>query len=741
MPAEASSPSGWTPRRVVPGIGVLVPILALFACGVGRLSAQQTEGRPPTGDSTGRGDPAARDTAVVYRLGDVLVEGRSDNLTGIATSASQGWVGAGDLRRRPLSREGEILESVPGVIMTQHSGDGKSNQMFARGFNLDHGTDFQTRVEGIPVNIASHAHGQGYTDLNFLIPELVDHVEYRLGTYYADLGDFGSAGGAHIRLARALPSPLLSIGVGANGFRRVVAAGSLRTGTRVGAGARAGTGAAAGAGGTLLYGLELRGYDGPWEVPQKLRKVSGMLRWSRPLGGGTLSLLGLGYGNRWNSSDQIPLRLIREGRVGRFGQVDPTIGGSTHRYSASADWVRSTPSGGGQRLEVHVVHYALDLFGNFTYLLGDPELGDQVKQEEPGRWTSGLNFMHVQPFRLAGVDHRLTSGVQSRFDRARVGIQRTRERRILERVREDDLGQAAVGVHAEVETRWSRSFRSVVGLRADGYAFDVESDLPANSGTARDAILAPKLSLIYTGRSGLELYGGAGIGFHSNDARGTTLRFDPGSGEAADPVPLLVPSRGGEVGARFSPGSKIRSTLTLWTVALDSELLFIGDSGTTEAREGSRRVGFSTTNFVQWTPEVRADLDLSFARARFAGAEPGQDRVPGALEEVITAGISREPLANGWTGALRLRHMGPASLVEDNSVRSEPTTLVNASLGWRQTRFRIEFALLNLLDARDADITYFYASRVAGDPPEGVEDLHIHPVEPRQLRVTARWGG
>lgn len=402
----------------------------------------------------------------LYLLRGVVVEGRIDDLTQVAASASQGRVGAADLRLRPLSREAELLETVPGLIMTQHSGDGKSNQMFVRGFNLDHGTDFLTRVEGMPVNIATHAHGQGYTDLNFLVPELVDYVEYQLGNYYAEVGDFGSAGSAQFRLRRALARPIFSSGFGENGFARVVAAGSTRIGP-----------------GDLLAGGEFKGYDGPWDRPQDLSKKSGMLRYSWASGNHAFSLLGLGYDNRWNSSDQIPQRLVDQGRISRFGQVDSTLTGASSRYSLSGHWARSGDHS-QQRVEMYRIQYDLDLYGNFTYFLGDEENGDQVLQRDRDRVILGMNAMHVQPFQWMDRSHTLTAGAQTRFDQADVGLFATRRRQIVDAIREDVVDQWGTGIYLQAESRWSPTFRSIVGLRGDHYRVKVESDLAANTGDA-----------------------------------------------------------------------------------------------------------------------------------------------------------------------------------------------------------------------------------------------------------------
>jgi hypothetical protein len=662
----------------------------------------------------------ARDSVPVYALGKIVVLGRVDDLTSVARTASQGFVGARDLRQRPLLREGELLETVPGLIMTQHSGDGKSNQMFVRGFNLDHGTDFHTRVEGMPVNVVTHAHGQGYTDLNFVIPELVDHIEYWLGTYYAGIGDFGAAGGAEFRLRRTLDRPFIAGGLGAHGFTRVVGGTSVPF-----------------LGGDLLAGGELKNYDGPWNLPQELRKKSGVLRWTRTAGAHSFSILALGYDNRWNAADQVPLRLLKRAAIDRFSQIDSTLGGAAERYSLSAEWVRSAGQG-GQRAQVYALRSDLDLFSNFTYFLDNQTDGDQIRQRDRGRWTLGANVTHIPPLGRASA-HQITFGLQTRYDIADVALYRASARVPTETVRADDVKEWGTGVYVEATSRWTPALRTVLGLRADAYTFDVQSDNAINSGTARDAIVSPKASLIYQASPRTELYASAGLGFHSNDARGTIQRIDPATGDPVDPVDPLVQSRGAELGMRASPLSGLRTTLALWAVELDSELLFVGDAGTTEPSNGSRRVGVTLANFWRVTPELSADLDLSFTRARFVDVGTA-DRIPGALENVIAAGVSWEPIGNGLLAAARLRHLGAHPLIENNSVRGDPTSIVNLSAGYKRGPVRVTLSLLNALDAKDADIQYYYASRIRSEPVGGVEDVHIHPIEPRQLRLSVGIG-
>jgi hypothetical protein len=481
--------------------------------------------------------PDRPDSARARRLDTVRVTGRIANLIGSARSASEGHVGAVELRARPLSREGELLETVPGVIVTQHSGEGKANQYFVRGFTLDHGTDFQTKVDGMPVNQPTHAHGQGYTDLNFLIPEFVRSLDYKLGVSHAELGDFGSAGAAEFFLAKRFDRPAATTDVGAFGLARAV----LGQSTRIG-------------GGDFLLGGEANAYDGPWLRPEAMRKFSGMARYTVDRGASQFSVLALGYRNRWDSSDKVPQRLIDAGVISRLGQVDSTLGGDTERYSLSAS-LRRVGGRSVQEVQVFGIRSSLALFSNFTYFLDNPTRGDQFEQVDR-RTVFGGSVTHLQEVRALGVQHVLKGGVQTRADIADVALHRTERRDRYATVRADDIRQWSTGVFAESESRWTPMFR----------------DRPENAGRRSAGFVSPKASLILTPSVGAEFYLSGGFGFHSNDARGTTITVDPATGNPASRVDPLVRSRGAEVGARLAPVHGLRTTLSLWALSLDNEL-------------------------------------------------------------------------------------------------------------------------------------------------------------------------
>jgi hypothetical protein len=646
-------------------------------------------------------------------LDTVLIRGELENMEGLARSASEGIVSGERLRALPLLRPGEVLEMVPGLMVTQHAGDGKANQYFLRGFNLDHGTDFATFVGGMPVNMPSHAHGQGYTDLNFLIPELVQKVHYQKGPYDAQNGDFGSAGTAHIDYLRQMDSPLAQLTLGQGGFARSLLAGSPSVGS-----------------GKLLYGLEVFRNDGPWQIPEDYRKLNGVLRYSEGSTANGYALSAMAYRGRWTSTDQVPQRAIDQGLISRFGSMDSTTGGQTQRYSLSGEWAWLQ---GDTRTRANAwwLQSSLDLWSNFQYCLSDPvtscPTSDQFMQREE-RQAVGLSLSQSVPMQWGDKSVENSYGLQARQDHiAPVGLYGTRERVVLSTVREDQIQQRSVALWFQNEVRWLSWLRSTVGLRGDAYQFDVQSSLSDHSGQARAHMVSPKLGLVLGPWHKAELYLNHGHGFHSNDARGTT--------QAVDPVSPLVRTRVSEVGVRWTVLPGWKSTVSLWQLQTASELLFVGDAGTTEPSRPSRRSGLEWGHFARVGEHVALDADLSWSRARFTDADAAGPFIPGAVSTTANLGITLDAWGP-WSTSFRLRYFGPRPLIEDNSVKSAPSWVGNLRVAYRvDARNRLSLDVFNLFNTRSNDIDYFYTSRLAGEPAP-VWDRHLHPAEPRMLRLS-----
>ena len=596
------------------------------------------------------------------------------------TAASEGVIEQKELVLRPLKRAGDVLESVPGVIVTQHSGEGKANQYYLRGFNLDHGTDLAIDVAGVPVNMPTHAHGQGYADANFLIPELISEVRYRKGPYFADEGDFATAGAVHIDYASMLERPLVMLQGGTFGFGRALVAASPRVGN-----------------GFLMMAIEATHNDGPWVRPDDYRRTNALLRFSNS----AWSVTAMAYDARWSASDQVPLRAVDGGLISRFGNLDASNGGETSRHVLAADWSRN-----GTRVAAYAMQYRLDLFSNFTYFLDDPVHGDQFEQEDD-RVVYGVRASHEW---MAGRARHAVGLQARRDDIGKVGLYHTAARERLDTVREHALAQTSGAVYFQSAMQWHPRLRTTAGARVDRYRFDVER-------TSEASLVSPKLSVVAGPWRKTELYANAGGGFHSNDGR------------SADGGTPLVRTRGAEVGVRTRIRG-VEATAALWRLDIGSELVFVGDAGTTEAGGATRRNGLELGAAVRVRDWLALDGQWAYSRARFRNG----DHVPGAVEGVASAGISVVDL-HRFSGELRYRWFGPRPLVEDNSVRSSASGLLNARIGYALTpRLRLDADVFNALDADASDVDYFYTSRLRTESAP-VDDVHFHPVERRSLRI------
>ena len=646
----------------------------------------------------------------------VTIDGSRANQLGLADAASAGSVSQKELAARTVYRPGELLEATPGLIVSQHSGEGKANQFYLRGFNLDHGTDLRTTVDDMPVNQRSHAHGQGWTDLNFLIPELAVRLDYKKGPYSAEEGDFASAGTASVAYANRLTQGLASVSAGQNGYGRALLADSVELPR-----------------GSLLYALEVLHNDGPYEHPDDYQKLNAVLRYSEGYANNGFNVSLMAYRADWNATDQIPLRAVRDGGIGRYGAIDPTDGGKAHRYSLAGAWRRTTEDS-ASKVSAYVIGNQLDLFSNFTYFMDDPVRGDQFAQPDK-RVTSGLNARHSWYQHGDGWNSETTIGLQLQNDNIFNGLFNTQARQRISTTRQDHIVESSAGLFIENSTRWNDAWRTVAGARIDGYRFDVRSDLAANSGTTNDHLASPSLSLIYGPWKTAELYANIGTGFHSNDARGTTITIDPKTGFGADKVSPLVRSRGMELGARSTWLPGLQSSLSFYRLDFDSELTFAGDAGTTEAGPPSRRYGVEFSNYYKPLKWLSVDLDLAYARARTRGDAPEGSYISGAIEGTGQLAVTVDD-GGPFSGSLKLRYFGPRPLIEDNSVRSNSSLTLNGRFGWRIVKdLSLELEGYNLTNRRDSAIDYYYASRLKGEAAP-VTDIHFHPIESRSLRAT-----
>lgn len=693
--------------------------------------------RPLTADALRSPAPCASAAPSLKTIGKVESRGRIDNLIGTASSAAEGFVGHSELEARPILRPGELLETVPGVVISQHSGEGKANQYYLRGFNLDHGTDIAITIGGVPANMRTHAHGQGYSDINWLIPETVNYVNYRKGTYDADQGDFSTAGAVSMTYFNVFPQDIASVSAGPYGQARTLVAASPSVGRN----------------GHLLYALEYAHEDNSALARDNYRKYNALVRFSHQTGDVLFGMTAQAYRAKWMSSDQIPLRAVRRGDIDRFGQEDPTDGGRTHRYVLSTDFQRENAKT-TTRVNAYALDYGLHLFSDFTYYLNDPVNKDQFEQTDR-RLVLGFNASQTWKTPVA----QNTIGYQLRNDNITpVALYLSRAQNISSTTRVDRVVETSNGFYVQTAQHLTKQLRLTAGLRADAFRFDVKDLRPQNSANVAASIVSPKIALAYTAARTTELYADFGTGFHSNDARGIAETVDPGTGSTTDPgtgevvrgATPLVRAQGAEVGARFAFNQKLRTTVSLWNLNLASELIFQGDAGTTSPGRPSHRYGIELANFWAPTPGWTYDVDYSTSAAKFTDFDPVGGLIPGSVKDVLTFGATTDRAHT--FGSLRLRYFGPRPLIEDGSVYSHPTTTVNLQAGIKPSKkTRLSFDIFNLLNAKASDIDYYYNSSIPGDPAytkpgytgpcpiaacaAGVADVHFHPIGRRLLRL------
>ena len=421
------------------------------------------------------------------------------------------------------------------------------------------------------------------------------------------------------------------------------------------------------------------------------------------------------------------------GQIGRFDAIDQTDGGKASRYSLSGAW-RQTNGNVLTEVNAYVIRQKLDLFSNFTYFMDNPVDGDQFNQPDQ-RTTTGINASRTYFTTLLGRESEFTVGAQFQNDSISNALNNTVARQFVSATRADQIRERSLGLYAENKTRWSDTFRTVAGVRADNFNFNVSSDNQANSGTASATKVSPKLNLIFGPFNKTEFYTSAGYGFHSNDARGTTLTVDPKTGLAADKVPPLVRSKGVEVGVRAEAIPGLQSTFSVYRLDFDSELRFVGDAGNTEAGRPSRRTGFEFSNYYKPTSWLTIDADIAFAKARYSDFDPVGNRIPGSIEGVASIALAVDNLGP-YFGALQLRYFGPRPLVEDNSVRSKSTATLNGRIGYKiNPKLKVQLEGYNLTNRQDAAIDYYYASQLKGEI-RPLPNIHTHPIESRNFRVT-----
>lgn len=663
---------------------------------------------------------APESATVVFRLAAAPV-----TVDPVAVAADRGFSAAAsdvvrrlDVELRPRESSQELLRLAPGLVIAQHAGGGKAEQIFLRGFDADHGTDVAIAVDGTPVNLVSHAHGQGYADLHFLIPEIADRVYVRKGPYEARDGDFATAGAVDFTTRDRLD------------FTRAVLTtrgGSFGTAHTlvlipIGGDARHSGGYLAGA---------AHHTDGPFERPLEYGRVNLFGKWTAPLGrAAELVATASSFGASWNGSGQIPERAVASGLITRFGLIDPSEGGNTHRQELALGVRSAAGPEDGWEARAYAVRYRLRLYSDFTFFLHDCTNGDGIEQDD-SRFVTGVRAQYGRLGQLAGRIARWSGGLGARTDWGDVALYHQRLRQRLDTGIDDRVRQSQLYAWGQEELQLSDRLRLELGARGDLFRFDVLDRLdgrpaafPHASGTRWRGIVSPKANLALQLSSGTTAFANLGTGFHSNDARDVIL--------ASAHDRLLPRALGGEVGLRHSwAGGSLAAAL--WGLDLQSELVYSGDEGTTEPRDRTRRVGIDFEGRVRLAPWLWADADVNLARGRFRDAPAEANRIPLAPTLTSSGGLSLRE-AGPVAGGLRYRFVVPRAAIEDNSVVARGYLVWESFASWRVSRFDVVLALENLFNARWNEAQFATTSRLR-DEPAPVTELHFTPGAPRGMQL------
>lgn len=632
-----------------------------------------------------------------------------------------------DIKLRPIVNSQEILRLVPGLFIGQHAGGGKAEQIFLRGFDLDHGTDIRLTVDGMPVNMVSHAHGQGYADLHFVIPELIEGVDFKKGPYTTDKGNMATAGWVDFRTKTALDRSFAKLEVGQFGTYRAVAGldilGQKRRAERQSA----------------YLASEYSYSDSFFDNPQHFKRLNVVGNYHGHLSANTnLTLTGTTFWSKWNHSGQIPDRAIETGITDYFGSIDPTEGGETSRTNGNIRLVTVTPRNHVIKNQFFYTNYTFELYSNFTFFLRDSLNGDQIRQKEH-RNLFGYTGSYSGQSSLGKTTWTTTLGAQYRQDLTRgTELSYTRNRvETLDPLQFGNVNEINGALYGDEVVEISSRFTVNAGVRID-YFRSQYADLlatPATTKRASQVIVSPKLNVYYTLNPGLQLYVNTGKGFHSNDARVVTAR----NGRQ-----ILPGGYGSDVGVIVKPTPKLLINAAAWYLWLAQEFVYVGDEGVVEPGGRSRRVGVDLSVRYQLTRTLYADLDLNTANPQSLDAEPGQNRLPLAPVFTSTGGLSLQS-PNGLSGSLRYRYMANRPANEDNTIVAKGYFVTDMQLNYTRQKsskrnYTLGLSVQNLLNTRWKETQFNTESRLKGEATP-VEEIHFTPGTPffARLSLTYFW--
>ena len=644
----------------------------------------------------------------ITTLTDVVV--RSSAKTGIFKTISDL-----DIHLRPIINSQEVLRMVPGLFIGQHAGGGKAEQIFLRGFDLDHGTDIHLTVDGLPVNMVSHAHGQGYADLHFVIPELIEKVNFSKGPYYSDKGNLATAGYVAFKTKNYLEKNFLKLEGGQyNTVRAITGINLLPKGSSEKK--------------QSLYiageGSFTKGY---FDSPQNFSRFNGMIKYHGKTGdNSTLTALLSGLTSKWNASGQIPDRAVADGTIGFFGAIDDNEGGNTNRYNASAELMHNLSNGAVLKNQLFYSRYLFELYSNFTFFKEDPVNGDQIRQKEK-RNILGYNLSYQRDNSIGNKKGQFTAGAQLRYDDVNdIELTRTRNRNVNTRdIMLGDINEFNAGFFAQQKVVLSSQWDIATGVRLDYFTNKYNDKLAATVQSSNSVIGSPKLNINYRMNDKVQLYWYSGQGFHSNDTRVAVVQ----NGRE-----VVTPAWGSDIGGIFKLGRKAMLQTALWYLWMKQEFVYVGDEGVVEPGGKTQRIGWDLSLRYELSKNLYADADFTVTNPRALEVDKAESYLPLAPRFTSVGGITYRK-EKGWNGSLRYRYMANRPANEDNSVVAKGYFVTDAAINYTKKNWEAGISIQNLFNTKWKETQFDTESRLQNET-DPVSEIHFTPGTPFFARLS-----
>ncbi|MBC5838867.1 TonB-dependent receptor [Flavobacterium muglaense] len=634
----------------------------------------------------------------IFRLNEIVIQQKLSAMNVISKI---------DLETTPVNSSQEILRKVPGLFIGQHAGGGKAEQIFLRGFDIDHGTDIAISVDGMPVNMVSHAHGQGYADLHFVIPETVEKIDFGKGAYYADKGDFATAGYVAFQTKEKLDKSSISIEAGQFNTLRTVGLFNLLDKQKKQ---------------SAYIATEYILTDGPFDSPQNFNRVNLLGKYSAILDDNSkFSIAASRFSSKWDASGQIPQRLVDNGTISRFGAVDDTEGGNTSRTNINASFKKPIDENTFLKSNAFYSKYEFELYSNFTFFLEDPINGDQIKQKE-NRSIYGMNAELNKKVKNNNWDVLFQLGVGYRADATvDTELSHTLNRTtVLERIKLGDIDETNGFSYLNTEFRFGKLMINPA-LRVDYFKFNYQDKLATSYKTQSETEvkLSPKLNFIYSQNNNLQFFVKSGFGFHSNDARVVVQN------NGKQVLPRAI---GADVGTIWKPFPNLIVNSALWYLYLEQEFVYVGDAGIIEPSGKTKRMGVDLGLRYQLNDYLYFDADANYTYSRSIDEPSGQNYIPLAPDFTSTGGLSFQKW-NGFSGGLRYRYLKSRPANEDNSIVAKGYVIADLNLNYTYDKVIFGLSIENLLNTRWNETQFATESRLQNETAS-IKEIHFTPGTP-----------